>query len=119
MLDIGLESISQNFDLGINDANNEGSLLVQKSSYLVGRQEPGHETNSANSDRSSLLDKRRRKSNTVKRTAAQGRIHWLYPALVILALLAGLVLSIGHHVYYRWLDGRVVGSATRQQWSLR
>jgi hypothetical protein len=119
MLDIGLESMSQTFDLAINDANNEGSLLAQHSSYLLRREEPAHETDSSNSYRPLLLDKRQRKSSTTKRTTAQGRIHWLYPALMILALLAGLLLSIGYHVYYRWLDGRVVGSATKQQWSLR
>lgn len=33
--------------------------------------------------------------------------------------LLGLFLAIGHHCYYKWLDGQVVGDSDRQQWALR
>jgi hypothetical protein len=47
------------------------------------------------------------------------RIHWLAPSIMVSFLLAAVLLAIGHHCYYRWLDGQAVGSSNHQQWSLR
>ncbi|CZR68527.1 uncharacterized protein PAC_18426 [Phialocephala subalpina] len=41
------------------------------------------------------------------------------PTLMIFSLVAGLCFSIGHHLYYQWLNGQTVGDSTRQQWALR
>lgn len=47
------------------------------------------------------------------------RVYWLYPTAMGVSLLAGLIFAIGHHFFYRWLDGQIVGSTSKQQWSLR
>jgi hypothetical protein len=52
-------------------------------------------------------------------TPRRPRLHWLIPSIMVLCLLAAVLLAIGHHCYYRWLDGQVVGSSDHQQWSLR
>ncbi|RFU31192.1 hypothetical protein B7463_g5137, partial [Scytalidium lignicola] len=46
------------------------------------------------------------------------RINWLYLSMVI-SLLAGILFAIGHHLFYHSLNGRIVGSTSSQQWSLR
>lgn len=46
-------------------------------------------------------------------------IHWLSPTWMIVTFFAGLLLSVGHHLYYHSLDGQVVGNSQRQQWALR
>ncbi|KAK5050832.1 hypothetical protein LTR84_003391 [Exophiala bonariae] len=44
---------------------------------------------------------------------------WTSPAVMLSCFALGLLFAVGHHFYYRWLDGQVVGNTTRQQWSLR
>ncbi len=44
---------------------------------------------------------------------------WASPSTMIFCFTLGLVFAVGHHLYYRWLDGQVVGDLNRQQWSLR
>ncbi|KAM0364131.1 hypothetical protein ACHAO7_012148 [Fusarium culmorum] len=46
-------------------------------------------------------------------------IHKLTPALMAGGLLLGLVVALGHHFYYLYLDGRIVKSQSQQQWFLR
>jgi len=58
-----------------------------------------------------------REQDTGSRTPA--KIHWLTPVTMLLSYLFGIGLAIGHHLYYTMLDGDVVGSTERQQWSLR
>lgn len=55
--------------------------------------------------------------DTGSRTRA--KIHWLTPAAMLLSYIVGICLAVGHHLYYTMLDGDVVGSTDRQQWSLR
>lgn len=47
------------------------------------------------------------------------RIHWAPPAMMIVSLLCGVALSVGHHYYYSKLNDQEAGSSERQQWSLR
>lgn len=49
----------------------------------------------------------------------QRYIHWLSPTVMIASLIAGVCFAIGHHCYYTWLNGRVVGNVGKQQWALR
>lgn len=58
-------------------------------------------------------------SHIIEETKVKRHIHWLLPTLMTISLLWGLLLAIGHHFYYHWLDGQIVGTAARQQWSLR
>lgn len=46
-------------------------------------------------------------------------IHWLSPTLMIGTFLAGVLLAVGHHLYYQSLRGQRVGNSQRQQWALR
>jgi hypothetical protein len=52
-------------------------------------------------------------------TIRRPKVHWLAPSVMVSSLLAAVLLAIGHHCYYRWLDGQAVGSSGHQQWSLR
>jgi hypothetical protein len=52
------------------------------------------------------------------RESHEHRINWLYLSM-IMSMLAGIVLAIGHHYFYHSLNGRIVGSVSSQQWSLR
>lgn len=47
------------------------------------------------------------------------RAKWLYPFTMLLLLVLGIGLAIGHHSFYKSLSGRIVGSTSSQQWSLR
>jgi hypothetical protein len=47
------------------------------------------------------------------------QVYWRTPALMIGTLILGSSLAIGHHSYYKWLNGQNVGSTNNQQWSLR
>ena len=46
-------------------------------------------------------------------------LHWKAPTLLACSLLLGLVCSVGHHFFYRYWDGRIVGGATQQEWIVR
>jgi hypothetical protein len=114
--DIALERISRNFDmgsLGITDAHDDSYSRSKAPSYRVTNRESvlGREA----LDPDGLLIPRKRFGESRNSSG----IHWLYPIRMTITLLAGLLLAIGHHIYYSWLDGRVVGSATKQQWALR
>ncbi|KAF7937248.1 uncharacterized protein EAE98_001562 [Botrytis deweyae] len=47
------------------------------------------------------------------------KINWQQPTFMCSILLCGLILAIGHHVYYHSLSGTPAGDATRQAWSIR
>ncbi|KAM0080783.1 hypothetical protein ACKRZS_007050 [Fusarium odoratissimum] len=46
-------------------------------------------------------------------------IHKLTPVLMTGSLFLGLLLAIGHHLYYHYLDGRIIKSQNQQEWFLR
>ncbi|CVL03247.1 uncharacterized protein FPRN_00055 [Fusarium proliferatum] len=46
-------------------------------------------------------------------------IHKLTPILMTGSLFLGLILAIGHHLYYHYLDGRIIKSQNQQEWFLR
>ena len=45
-------------------------------------------------------------------------VHWLQPTYVLLCILAGIALAVGHHFYYLSLSGSLAGSESRQQWAI-
>lgn len=47
------------------------------------------------------------------------RAKWFYPFTMLLLLVLGIGLAIGHHNFYKSLSGKIVGSTSSQQWSLR
>lgn len=47
------------------------------------------------------------------------QIHWRAPTLILGLLAVGIALALGHHFYYRSLNGTAVSSDTRQEWALR
>jgi len=120
-MDIGLERLSRPFSLGSADLYDPRYTPTKTSSYQVTEPESETDADASGPDRVLLLHKHGllHKSINGRGTADESHIHWLYPTLMTVSLLMGLLLAIGHHVYYRWLDGRPVGSVARQQWSLR
>jgi len=46
-------------------------------------------------------------------------IAWQAPTSMVCLALSGVLLALGHHFYYLFLDGTVAGSASRQQWAIR
>ncbi|KAJ4031899.1 hypothetical protein NW761_012955 [Fusarium oxysporum] len=46
-------------------------------------------------------------------------LHKLTPVLMTGSLFLGLLLAIGHHLYYHYLDGRIIKSQNQQEWFLR
>ncbi|EWG50755.1 hypothetical protein FVEG_09890 [Fusarium verticillioides 7600] len=46
-------------------------------------------------------------------------VHKLTPVLMTGSLFLGLILAIGHHLYYHYLDGRIIKSQNQQEWFLR
>ncbi|CAG8978280.1 hypothetical protein HYALB_00010232 [Hymenoscyphus albidus] len=39
--------------------------------------------------------------------------------MMVVSLMAGVIIAIGHHLYYQWLNEQRVGDSNRQQWALR
>ncbi|TEY50435.1 hypothetical protein BOTCAL_0276g00160 [Botryotinia calthae] len=60
-------------------------------------------------------------SSTVDKSAdtVVWKVDWQQPTFMCSMLLSGLVLAIGHHVYYNSLNGTPAGNSTRQNWSIR
>jgi hypothetical protein len=46
-------------------------------------------------------------------------VSWRTPTFIIFCALAGTTLAIGHHFYFKRLDGTPAGSTSRQQWAIR
>lgn len=44
---------------------------------------------------------------------------WRQPFFMVLCLLCGCITAVGHHFYYRSLDGTTASSTTTQQWAIR
>ncbi|KAF7897151.1 hypothetical protein EAF00_005379 [Botryotinia globosa] len=47
------------------------------------------------------------------------KINWQQPTFMCSMLMCGLILAIGHHVYYNSSSKTPAGDATRQAWSIR
>ncbi|KAF8865658.1 hypothetical protein BDZ45DRAFT_736227 [Acephala macrosclerotiorum] len=45
-------------------------------------------------------------------------IHWQQPSYVLFCTFSGIALALGHHFYYKSLDGIIAGSARKQQWAI-
>jgi hypothetical protein len=121
MDDIGLERLRQPFPLRSVDPYDSAYTPTKTSSYQVTEREAEVNRGTFEQDRFLLLHKHRLLHNWSgnNETANQNHIHWLYPILMAMSFLAGLILAVGHHIYYSWLEGQPVGSVARQQWSLR
>jgi hypothetical protein len=50
---------------------------------------------------------------------AKWGITWIQPTWMVLFVLFGILLALGHHLYYDSLNGITAGSASRQQWPIR
>jgi hypothetical protein len=46
-------------------------------------------------------------------------IYWRSPASMVIWFLVGTLMALDHHLYYRSLDGQVVGDVDEQQRKLR
>jgi hypothetical protein len=46
-------------------------------------------------------------------------IAWQPPTLMVICAVGGFASAIGHHLYYRSLNGRPVDSPKQQQWPIR
>jgi hypothetical protein len=46
-------------------------------------------------------------------------IHWQKPIFIWTLLFSGLILSLGHHLYYLSLNGTLAGNAAKQAWPVR
>lgn len=44
-----------------------------------------------------------------------GGIYWVSPFKMVFFLLVGILMSVGHHVYYQSRVGKVVGNENDQQ----
>ena len=120
MDDIGLERLNQPLPLRSDDLYDSMYTPTKASSYQVTERESEVGRGTTDQDRYSLLHKRGMFNQSRSHgTISQRYVHWLYPTFMALSFLAGLILAVGHHIYYRWLNGQPVGSVTRQQWSLR
>ncbi|KAH7156799.1 hypothetical protein EDB81DRAFT_787984 [Dactylonectria macrodidyma] len=47
------------------------------------------------------------------------KAHWVTPSLMFGSVLLGLLLAVGHHLFYNSIDGKVVESSDQQVWNLR
>lgn len=54
-----------------------------------------------------------------KQKTTTWQMHWRAPTLILGLLAIGIALALGHHFYYRSLNGTAVSSDTRQEWALR
>jgi hypothetical protein len=118
--DIGLERLSLPSSKAI-DPYDSMCTPSKSSSYQATEREPEVDRGGIEPDRFSLLHKHKllQKFGSNDGAGNKNYIHWLYPTFMAVSFLAGLILAVGHHIYYRWLDGQPVGSVARQQWSLR
>jgi hypothetical protein len=49
----------------------------------------------------------------------QWGVYWVQPTWMVMFLISGTLLAWAHHVYYYALDGTLVSSTSRQQWTIR
>lgn len=47
------------------------------------------------------------------------KIHWAAPVGMVAFFLSGVIVAIGHHIYYTWLDGTSISDDESQQWAVR
>ncbi|KAH6990545.1 hypothetical protein BKA56DRAFT_210142 [Ilyonectria sp. MPI-CAGE-AT-0026] len=47
------------------------------------------------------------------------KAHWVTPTLMIGSLLFGILLAVGHHLFYNSINGQIVSSSDQQVWNLR
>ncbi|KAF8858770.1 hypothetical protein BDZ45DRAFT_673706 [Acephala macrosclerotiorum] len=58
-------------------------------------------------------------STTSLRELSRSGIYWRQPAVMILSGVLGILLSIGHHIYYSKLHGTLASTPDKQQWPIR
>lgn len=69
--------------------------------------------------RDSLLERSHAGSSLVAEKQPVKRAqHWTYPMYMTTLTIVGLGCALGHHSYYRALQGRVAGSPSRQNWTV-
>jgi hypothetical protein len=68
-----------------------------------------------------LIDPRRdqaQKAPGKSRKYVKWGIHWRQPSYILICVFCAISLSLGHHFYYKSLNGTPTGSAIRQQWAI-
>lgn len=65
------------------------------------------------------LDPATGSASTSTRRLVRWSIHWRKPGLLASYTLGGVLFAIDHHVYYGYMDSRIVSTVDRQQWALR
>lgn len=49
-------------------------------------------------------------------SSAKWGIHWYTPGTIIFLFILGVASAVGHHLFYKHLDGTAAGDAYHQQW---
>lgn len=102
----------------LSDFNTDRSLFrEERMSRVMPEQNTVPDTEPFGPDRSLLLN--RKNDHNEHEGSVRRQVYWLYPTSMGISLLAGLIFAVGHHFFYRWLDGQIVGGTSKQQWSLR
>jgi hypothetical protein len=70
-------------------------------------------------DPSSIADTQRQRIDKPGRSHQLRQIHWKNPALLGISLLAGIILALIHHFFYRYWNGKAVQSDVQQRWIIR
>ncbi|CAG8909080.1 unnamed protein product [Penicillium egyptiacum] len=52
-------------------------------------------------------------------TPAAWGVGWQCPTLMVVSVVCGAMISVGHHFYYRSLDNTLVNSVDQQTWAIR
>ncbi|KAF7549449.1 hypothetical protein G7Z17_g6372 [Cylindrodendrum hubeiense] len=59
------------------------------------------------------------KSSSSSRRMPPFKAHWATPSLMIGSVFLGLLLAVGHHLFYSSKNGQIVTSSDQQVWNLR
>ncbi|KAK7419752.1 hypothetical protein QQX98_003124 [Neonectria punicea] len=60
-----------------------------------------------------------RSSGSSSKSGMRFQAHWVTPTLMVSSVIVGILLAIGHHLFYASLDGQIVTSSGQQVWNLR
>lgn len=47
------------------------------------------------------------------------QISWAVPCLMVGCAICGILMAVGHHLFYVSLDKQIVGTQSRQEWNVR
>lgn len=104
-------------------ARGSGSTAPSLSTAEMGLPVPIDKTPLAETDHSAMHRHERLIRKDATPSPAQKKyvrwgVTWKTPLLIVLWTLAGVGWAIGHHLYYRSLDGTKAGSSSQQHWAV-